>query len=127
MTLKYAPHESCDLSFIWGKMKTITQGIAFHIALRQCSKEIGKKDSIYVILVKGEYMQSRIHFLIESSSWSHETSASQEKKIITIVTQHNCCKYWAPVSKYLLLVLCQAFFQRLIMKRKAGGLLQIQC
>ena len=56
MTLKYAPHESCDLSFIWGKMKTITQGIAFHIALRHCSKEIGKKVSIYVIWVKGEYM-----------------------------------------------------------------------
>ena len=65
MTLKYAPHESCDLSFIWGKMKMITQGIAFHIALRHCSKEIGKKVSMYVIWVKGEYMKLSIYVFAE--------------------------------------------------------------
>ena len=32
------------------------------IALRNCSKEVGGKDSIYVILVKGEYMQLSIYF-----------------------------------------------------------------
>ena len=69
---------------VWGKMRTAARETAPKIVLKYCSKEIGKKDSIYVILVKGEYMQSRIHFLIESSSWSHETSASHEKKIITM-------------------------------------------
>ena len=37
-------------------MRTIAQETAFQIALRNCSKEV-KKVSIYVILVKGEYIQ----------------------------------------------------------------------
>ena len=43
-------------------MRTIDQETAFHIALRNCSKEVGGKVSIYVILVKGEYMQSSTYF-----------------------------------------------------------------
>ena len=35
-------------------------------ALRNCSKEVRVKDSVYVILVKGEYMQSCTYFLVES-------------------------------------------------------------
>ena len=34
---------------------------AWERALRNCSKEVGGKVSIYVILVKGEYMQSNIY------------------------------------------------------------------
>ena len=33
------------------------------IALRNCSKEAGRKVSMYVILVKGEYKQSNTYFL----------------------------------------------------------------
>ena len=54
---KSARRESCKLSFIWGKMRTVARETAFQIALRNCSKEVGGKVSIYVILVKGEYMQ----------------------------------------------------------------------
>ena len=43
-------------------MKTATQETAFQIALSNCSKEVGEKVSIYVILVKGEYMQSSTYF-----------------------------------------------------------------
>ena len=43
-------------------MKTIVPETAFQIALRNCSKEAGWKVSIYVILVKGEYMQSSTYF-----------------------------------------------------------------
>ena len=39
----------------------IARETAFQIALRSCSKEVGGKVSIYVILVKGEYMQSNIY------------------------------------------------------------------
>ena len=39
-------------------MRTIAQETVFQIALRNCSKEVGGKISIYVILVKEEYMQS---------------------------------------------------------------------
>ena len=55
--LKNAQHESCKLSFIWGNMRTEVWETGSQIALRSCSKEVGK-DSIYVILVKGQYMQS---------------------------------------------------------------------
>ena len=35
---------------------------AAQIALRNCSKEIGRKVSIYVVLVKGEYLHSSTYF-----------------------------------------------------------------
>ena len=57
-----AQRESCELSFIWGKMRTIAQETASQLALSNCSKEVGVKVSIYVILVKGEYIQSSTYF-----------------------------------------------------------------
>ena len=41
-------------------MRTEPWEIIPQIALTNCSKEVGGKDSIYVILVKGEYMQSTV-------------------------------------------------------------------
>ena len=38
--------ENCELSFIWGKMRTIAWETAFQIALRNCSKEVVMKVSI---------------------------------------------------------------------------------
>jgi hypothetical protein len=43
---------------MWSKMRTAAWETAFQIALRNCSKEVAGKISIYVILVKEEYMQS---------------------------------------------------------------------
>ena len=40
----------------------LAQETASQIALRNCSKEVGKKVSIYVILGKGEYMQFSMFF-----------------------------------------------------------------
>ena len=37
-TIKKAQLGSCELSFIWGKMKTAAQEIVPQIALRNCSK-----------------------------------------------------------------------------------------
>ena len=37
--LKNKGHESCALSFIWGKMKTVAWEIASQVALRDLSKE----------------------------------------------------------------------------------------
>ena len=44
-------------------MRTIARETAFQIALRNCSKEVGGKVIMYVMLVKGEYMQSSTYFL----------------------------------------------------------------
>ena len=46
-------------------MRTIAQEIAFHLALRKCSKEVEWKVSIYAILEKGDYMQSSTYFFPE--------------------------------------------------------------
>ena len=63
-----------------GKLRTAAWDTAFQIALRNCSKEVGGKVSIYVILLKGEYMQSssyiffffRRFLLVMRSSHHHE-------------------------------------------------------
>ena len=51
--MKNAQCENFESSFTWVKMRTIAQEIAFQIALRNYSKEVGEKFSIYVTLVKG--------------------------------------------------------------------------
>ena len=38
-----------------GQMRTVSRGIAFQIALRNCSREASGKVSIYVLLVNGKY------------------------------------------------------------------------
>ena len=37
---KKVQRESCELSFIWGKVRTIAWETAFQITLRNCSKEV---------------------------------------------------------------------------------------
>lgn len=49
---KNAQCESCELSFVWGKMRTVAQETAFHRALRNCSRDVGKRSVLYMILVK---------------------------------------------------------------------------
>ena len=56
---KDAQFGSCQLSFIWAKMRTAAWETA---PLRSCSKERGGKDGIFLILVKGGYMQSSTYF-----------------------------------------------------------------
>ena len=56
-------------------MRTIARETAFQIALRNCSKEVGGKASIYVILAKGEYMQSSI-YILQKVAASHEEQTS---------------------------------------------------
>ena len=65
---KNAQQKSCELSFIWSKMGPTAWEIAFQIALRKCSKEVGEKVSIYVILVKREYMWSSTDYLQKVSA-----------------------------------------------------------
>ena len=43
-------------------MRTIAWETVYQIALRNCSKEVERKVSIYVILVKTEYTKSNILF-----------------------------------------------------------------
>ena len=52
-------------------MRTIAQEKAFQVALRNCSRTVGGKVSIYVILVKEEYMQSKF-LQVTWSSHHHE-------------------------------------------------------
>ena len=57
-TWKNAQHESCELSFIWGKTRTGARETTSETTLRNCSKEAGEKVSMFVIVLKGEFIQS---------------------------------------------------------------------
>ena len=54
----------CELSFIWGKIRMIAWETAPQKVLRDCSKEAGGKDSIYVILVKGGSTCNQAHIFL---------------------------------------------------------------
>ena len=43
------------VEFYLGQMRTVAQGVAFQIALRNCSREASGKVSIYMLLVNGKY------------------------------------------------------------------------
>ena len=45
---KKAQHEGFVVGFIWGEMRTIAQEIAFQIALRNFSTEVGWRRSVYM-------------------------------------------------------------------------------
>ena len=59
---------------------TIARETASQIALRNCSKQVGGKVSIYVVLVKGEYMQSSTYFLQKVSASLVKVTASHEEQ-----------------------------------------------
>ena len=61
-------------------MRTIAQETAFQRALRNCSKEVGGKVSIDVILVKGEYLRSNTYFLQKVSVSLMRVTASHEEQ-----------------------------------------------
>ena len=59
---KKAQRKSCELSFIWGKMRAIAQETAFQIVLRNCSEEVEGKASIIYGFSEGGSVQSSTHF-----------------------------------------------------------------
>ena len=71
---KIVQYESCELSFIWGKMRTIARETAFQIALRNCSKEVGERSGFYMILVKG--VRAVKHTFWQRLTASHEEQMS---------------------------------------------------
>ena len=56
-------------------MRTIAQETVPQVVLRNCSKEVKEEGQYYVILVKGEYMQSSTYFL-QMISADHEEQTS---------------------------------------------------
>ena len=46
LTKKNVQCESCELSFIWDKMRTAAWEMAPQKALRNCSEEVGVKDTV---------------------------------------------------------------------------------
>ena len=84
LTKKDAQCEIFEICSISGNMRTAVWETAPQVSLINCSKEIRGKDSICMILVKGEYMQSStffFFFLVESFCLSHEASTNHEKQL----------------------------------------------
>ena len=67
-------------SLIWGKMKTVAWDTAFQIALRNCSRKAAGKTSIYVIWVKGQYLQSGTYILQKVSASLVKVNARHEEQ-----------------------------------------------
>ena len=61
--LKHAQCESCKLSFIWGKMRTVAWETAPQIALKNRSKEVGQKGQCKCDFGEGGKVQSSTYFL----------------------------------------------------------------
>ena len=74
---------------MWSKIRTIAWEIATYIALRNCSKEVRVKVSIYVILVKGEYMQSKTYF------WQKPQGTVATMKDFSVFLDMRKYKNWA--------------------------------
>ena len=79
-TIKEAQLGSCELSFIWGKMKTAAQETVPQIALRDCSEEaVGEGQCM--ILVKGEFNEMEL-LLYKRFSASHEELMSPRRDLV---------------------------------------------
>lgn len=80
-------------------MRIIDWETAFWIALKNCYEELGRKVSIHVILVKGEYMQSSTFFLQKISATTNhmKVTASHKEHTLTMKAflDMNRCKNWA--------------------------------
>ena len=69
-------------------MSTAARETAPQIALRNCFKEVEGKGRMYVILVKGKYMQSSTYFLqkvvtsLVKVTASHEEQTSPERILV---------------------------------------------
>ena len=71
---KTSQSESCELSFIWGKMRTAVQQTTPQIALRDCSKEtgLGAED----VCDSDEGTVHTIKYVFSQVSSSHEKPSS---------------------------------------------------
>ena len=67
--------KSYELSFIGDRMRTTGRQIAPQIVLRNCSKEVEAR-SVFMILVKGEFMQSST-YLTKRFSAGHKELMSE--------------------------------------------------
>ena len=81
---KKAQCESCELSFLWAKLRTVAREIASQLVLRNFSEAVGGKVSIDMILVKGEYTQSSTYFCR-----SHKEQMSPWKTLVLVYIQGN--------------------------------------
>ena len=59
LTEKNAQHESCVLSFMWGRMRTVAQEVAFQIAMLQ---RHGRKAVVTYDFREVGYVQLSTHF-----------------------------------------------------------------
>ena len=87
---KDVQHESFELSFIWGKMRTAAWEIAPQIALRNCAKEVVGKVSICDFGEGG--VQTIKHLSYKRFSASHEELMSH--KGISAFLYIRRCKDW---------------------------------
>ena len=77
---KNAHHESCELSFIWGKMRTRAWEETFQRALRNCSKEVAESQYICDFSEGGSTFSHT--YILQKDTASHEEQASLGKMLV---------------------------------------------
>ena len=72
---KDMPSESCELGFIWGKMRTAARETAPRIALRDCSEKTVGEGQYRRFWLRGSSAQSSVYFtegfLLVMRGWCH--------------------------------------------------------
>ena len=58
--------KSCELSFVWGKMRTMARETAFQIARRNCFEEAEGKVSVIYDFSEGGDKCTQAHILTEA-------------------------------------------------------------
>ena len=61
---------------MWGKMRAVAPETASQVALRNCSREVGRKVSIHVIFGEGGIRVMKHFFLFQKVSATHEKQSS---------------------------------------------------
>ena len=96
---KEAQCDSCGSSFIWGKMRTIAWETASQIALRNSSREVGRRSVLHMILVRWVHAA-------KYTFWQRLTAHCKEQMsqlmILVLFLDMRRCKNWAhKIWKYL--------------------------
>ena len=81
-TRKDEQFESCELSFIWGKMRTAAREAPSQRALRDCSKAGGGK-SVHKVLVTGE-LNTMKHSFHKGFFARHEDLMSPRRELVLL-------------------------------------------
>ena len=83
LTKKDVQLESCELSFIWGKMRTAAWEAASQIALRDCSK-VAVGEGQYILCLGEGRLQCHEALILQKVFVGHEDLTSPRRDLVLL-------------------------------------------